>query len=211
MIYLYLECSMRYLLRKIARCLSPISTIIIRFWYHVIKDVLYNETQYCSICKLPMARGNSFSTYWADAEVLYLKKPYYVYTVCKHCRKTKPWDKILGAYYRYWESLDYFKDRITFDWDDIVEALDKDRRSNGVKGETKFWKNQLLRSYKKAQPGESIYCTMTKDKKIIDLIKAVEQLGMPEIYIQEIDNKIKIKFNKDVKTKEKGKKEIIYL
>jgi len=203
---------MRYLLRRLARLGGPVSAKILKLGYFLI-DGFYPRTEYCGICGFPISHDKNYSTPWADAEILYLvRKSYYVYPICKHCREHKPWSSIYEAYYKCWKNLYGTTDYLGFNWIDIRTALELDKKIHGVPGDVGMWKKILKDSYKEIPEGDFEFCGFKKGFEINELLEAVKQLNNKNIIIVKSDSRTSIRLKKDGKRKkEKERQQFIAL
>ena len=202
---------MRYLLRKLVRLGGPISAKILKFGYYLV-DGFYSRTEYCRICGFPIRHDNKLSTPWAEAEILDLvRKPYYVYPICKHCREHETWDKIYKAYSECWTDLFRTTDKMGFCWQEIQEALELNKKKFGVPGNIKMWKEILKDSYKHAPEGNTEFCGFKKGEEIQELLSATQQLGKDNIVIVKTNNRTSIRFIKHGKRKREEEKQRVII
>jgi len=203
---------MKFLLEKIARLGNPISSKIIRIGYEIL-DGFFQRTEYCEICGLPISRDGNHKTFWAEAEILNLrKKNYYLYPICKYCRTHEPWDRIYEAYANYWSEIYRKTDKLEFTWPDILDALQLDKEKNGSPGDIPMWRESLKQSYKRAPYGISEYCGFKKDHEIPELLEAAKEFEDKGILIiVEDETRTSLRFIKNGKTKKQKEQRVIIL
>lgn len=209
---------MKSVLRKIARLFEPISSRIFKVIYFFL-DGFYPRTEYCRLCGFPINRHkHHLWTLWADAEVLNLvNKNYYVYPICKHCRKTKTWDIIYKAYEDYYRDLFSWTNKLLFTWSDIELALLRDKSINLVPGDIKFWESTIKKAYKTSNNDGIEYCGFKKGAEIKEVVIAAENLSKKYkgIRVEKTPTRISIRFSKNGEKRKKREKEesgrIIYL